>query len=190
MLAGQRSAAFSQAAPRLSAGRAPSGAQHADSGRRPLAGSQEAGPPAGKVVLHQPLSCPGVSRSICRSEDADPRRQGAYRRRSEILRQALEVLTRIAHIDLVVTDQAMPNMTRLQLAKLIKESWPALPIIIATGSAEMPNGGTDVPKITKPYFEGSGQSNPSGIADRASCLHKDRCTRDRITAPKPSHESQ
>jgi PAS domain S-box-containing protein len=68
--------------------------------------------------------------------------------------EALEVLTRIAQVDLVVTDQAMPNMTGLQLANLIKESWPDLPIIIATGYAEMPNGGTDLPKIGKPYFEG------------------------------------
>jgi CheY-like chemotaxis protein len=68
--------------------------------------------------------------------------------------EALEVLTRIAQLDLVVTDQAMPNMTGLQLANLIKESWPDLPIIIATGYAEMPNGGTDLPKIGKPYFEG------------------------------------
>jgi PAS domain S-box-containing protein len=67
--------------------------------------------------------------------------------------EALEVLTRIAQVDLVITDQAMPNMTGLQLASLIKESWPDLPIIIATGYAEMPNGSTDLPKIMKPYFE-------------------------------------
>jgi PAS domain S-box-containing protein len=68
--------------------------------------------------------------------------------------EALEVLTRIAQVDLVISDQAMPNMTGLQLASLIKESWPDVPIIIATGYAEMPNGGTDLPKIMKPYFEG------------------------------------
>jgi CheY-like chemotaxis protein len=67
--------------------------------------------------------------------------------------EALEILTRIAQVDLVITDQAMPNMTGVQLASLIKETWPDMPIIIATGYAEMPNGGTDLPKILKPYFE-------------------------------------
>jgi FixJ family two-component response regulator len=45
-------------------------------------------------------------------------------------------------------------MTGLQLASVVKEGWPELPVVIATGYAEMPqNGGVDFPKISKPYSE-------------------------------------
>ena len=68
--------------------------------------------------------------------------------------EALEILSRVAKVDLVVTDQAMPSMTGLQLASVVKEGWPELPVVIATGYAEMPqNGGVDFPKISKPYSE-------------------------------------
>jgi CheY-like chemotaxis protein len=68
--------------------------------------------------------------------------------------EALEIISRVAHVDLVITDQAMPNMTGLHLASVIKEGWPDLPIVIATGYAEMPhNGDLDLPKISKPYSE-------------------------------------
>jgi len=68
--------------------------------------------------------------------------------------EALEILSRVARVDVVITDQAMPNMTGLQLAQVIREGWPELPIVIATGYAEMPqNGGLDLPRISKPYSE-------------------------------------
>jgi signal transduction histidine kinase len=43
-----------------------------------------------------------------------------------------------ARIDIVITDHAMPNMTGLQLAQTIQERYPGLPIILATGFAELP----------------------------------------------------
>jgi len=43
-------------------------------------------------------------------------------------------------VDLVITDQAMPRMTGMQLADRIKAQWPSLPIILATGYAELPAG--------------------------------------------------
>ena len=48
----------------------------------------------------------------------------------------------------------MPNMTGLQLATLIEEEWPGLPVIIATGYAELPAGaGSDIPRLAKPYLQ-------------------------------------
>ena len=44
-------------------------------------------------------------------------------------------------IDLVITDYAMPKMTGLQLADAIKKEWSELPVVIATGFAEMDPGG-------------------------------------------------
>lgn len=53
-------------------------------------------------------------------------------------RRALEILREGTPIDVVVTDQAMPGMTGTQLAAEIRASWPDLPIIVATGYAELP----------------------------------------------------
>jgi CheY-like chemotaxis protein len=68
--------------------------------------------------------------------------------------QALEILRRDggAGIDLVLTDQAMPQMTGLQLAGAIQAEWPALPVVLATGYAELPEG-TVLPRLGKPFFQ-------------------------------------
>jgi PAS domain S-box-containing protein len=69
-------------------------------------------------------------------------------------REALAILRRESDIQLVITDQAMPHMTGLQLIKEITDSWPDLPVILATGFAELPSG-TDPLQITlaKPFFQ-------------------------------------
>ena len=69
-------------------------------------------------------------------------------------RQALAILRRESDIQLVITDQAMPDMTGLQLIGKIKNRWPDLPVILATGFAELPSG-TDPRQITlaKPFFQ-------------------------------------
>jgi CheY-like chemotaxis protein len=54
---------------------------------------------------------------------------------------AAEALSKLGSglaIDLVITDHAMPNMTGLQLAQSIQEKHPGLPIILATGYADLP----------------------------------------------------
>lgn len=68
--------------------------------------------------------------------------------------EALALLAGGERVDVVVTDQAMPNMTGLQLAHVIQEEWPTVPVIVATGYAELPAGwkGT-VTKISKPYMQ-------------------------------------
>ena len=67
-------------------------------------------------------------------------------------REALTILRRESGIQLVITDQAMPRMTGLQLIEEIKDNWPDLPVILATGFAELPPG-TDPRQITlaKPF---------------------------------------
>ena len=65
---------------------------------------------------------------------------------------ALELLRQQA-FDLVITDQAMPKMTGLQLMQTIRTEWPDLPVIIATGYAEMPAGEAKVPQLRKPFTE-------------------------------------
>jgi CheY-like chemotaxis protein len=52
--------------------------------------------------------------------------------------QALELLNSGVKVDVVLTDHAMPTMTGLQLAESIHARFPGLPIILATGYAELP----------------------------------------------------
>src|SRR5262249_60803080 len=50
--------------------------------------------------------------------------------------EALEILRREDSIDLVVTDQAMPKMAGTEFAKVIKDEWPDIPVLLATGYCE------------------------------------------------------
>ena len=69
-------------------------------------------------------------------------------------KRALEILAREKSIDLAIVDQAMPQMTGVQLIEAIRVDRPDLPIILATGYAELPPGmGVGVPRLTKPYFQ-------------------------------------
>ena len=54
--------------------------------------------------------------------------------------QACRLLNTGEAFDLVITDYAMPGMTGLELAHAIKASWPDLPVVLATGYAELPTG--------------------------------------------------
>jgi signal transduction histidine kinase/CheY-like chemotaxis protein len=68
--------------------------------------------------------------------------------------QALEVLRKNGKFDLLITDFSMPKMTGVQLAKAVREMRPELPILLATGYAELPPGSDlDLPRIGKPYLQ-------------------------------------
>jgi CheY-like chemotaxis protein len=69
-------------------------------------------------------------------------------------RQALATLRREPTIGLVITDHAMPQMTGLELIGAIKAEWPNLPVILATGYAELPPE-TDplLPRLAKPFIQ-------------------------------------
>jgi CheY-like chemotaxis protein len=67
---------------------------------------------------------------------------------------ALEILRREDSIDLVVTDQAMPEMTGTEFAKVIKDEWPDIPVLLATGYGDRVRGDDiGLPKLTKPYLQ-------------------------------------
>ncbi len=69
-------------------------------------------------------------------------------------KEALEILGHQDSVDLVITDYAMPHMTGLQLAEAIKREWPELPVIIATGFAEMESEVEPVlQKLAKPFTQ-------------------------------------
>jgi len=67
---------------------------------------------------------------------------------------ALKILAGYPDIELVITDQAMPQMTGVQLAKAIERDWPHIPVLIATGYAEIEPGTANVrPKLAKPFTQ-------------------------------------
>jgi CheY-like chemotaxis protein len=83
--------------------------------------------------------------------------------------EALAILHDEAHIDLVISDHAMPQMTGVQLAAAIKAKWPDMPVILATGYAELPEETpSDLPRLAKPY---TGKQLEDAIADAAGAVH-------------------
>ncbi|MGR9249865.1 PAS domain S-box protein [Rhizobium leguminosarum] len=68
--------------------------------------------------------------------------------------EALDIL-RKQQVDLVICDHAMPRMTGAQLAQAIRNEWPDMPIILATGYAEIPEGAgiVDLPRLGKPFSQ-------------------------------------
>ncbi len=68
--------------------------------------------------------------------------------------EALAILQNGRRVDLLITDYSMPRMTGAELAEAAREIRPSLPILLATGFAELPKGSTiDLPRLGKPYIQ-------------------------------------
>ncbi|MNT89346.1 Cyclic di-GMP phosphodiesterase response regulator RpfG [compost metagenome] len=66
-------------------------------------------------------------------------------------KEALQILGS-QRVDALITDYAMPGMTGVELANRARELHPGLPILLATGYADLPSGTTtDLPRLAKPY---------------------------------------
>jgi len=77
--------------------------------------------------------------------------------------EALTILQAGAQVDVVITDQAMPGMRGTELASQLRDKYPALPVVLATGYAELPNGeGPGLPRLSKPFR----QEDIAAILDR------------------------
>jgi PAS domain S-box-containing protein len=69
-------------------------------------------------------------------------------------RHALDILKSEQPIDLMMTDHVMPGMTGVELATASRKVRPSLPILLATGYAELPEGAQlDLPRLAKPYHQ-------------------------------------
>ena len=68
--------------------------------------------------------------------------------------QAMGILESEPTIDLMITDYSMPGRTGIDLAAAAAALRPSLPIILATGYAELPPGtATTLPRVSKPFDE-------------------------------------
>lgn len=70
-------------------------------------------------------------------------------------RSGSEALAFIEHheaVELVITDQAMPGMTGAELATRLRKTRPELPVVLASGYAELPEPGMPgVVRLSKPF---------------------------------------
>jgi CheY-like chemotaxis protein len=68
----------------------------------------------------------------------------------------------------VITDQAMPGMRGTELAAELAQKYPGLPVILATGYAELPNGeNPGLPRLAKPFR----QEDLAQVLDRVVQRH-------------------
>lgn len=69
-------------------------------------------------------------------------------------KEALALIDGGATFDLLITDYSMPGMTGAELAKSVGERVPALPILLASGYADLPSGmQLEVARLAKPYSQ-------------------------------------
>jgi PAS domain S-box-containing protein len=67
---------------------------------------------------------------------------------------ALEILASGAPLDAMITDFAMPGMNGVELATRARALRPGLPILLASGYAELPSGTElNLPRLSKPFFQ-------------------------------------
>jgi PAS domain S-box-containing protein len=67
---------------------------------------------------------------------------------------ALKLIDVHRDVDLVITDHVMPGMSGAELADILRREWPTLPIVIATGYAELPEGVADrLIRLAKPFSQ-------------------------------------
>lgn len=67
-------------------------------------------------------------------------------------KQALAIMEAGEAIDLIVTDQAMPGMTGVQLVESVRAFKPDIPVVLATGYAELPaEAPRPLVKLSKPF---------------------------------------
>ena len=77
---------------------------------------------------------------------------------------ALKLLETDAPFDIVVTDYAMPGMNGFELAQKIRQRNPKLPIVLATGYAELPSERSiEFVHLSKPY----GSKDLAGALEKA-----------------------
>jgi signal transduction histidine kinase len=91
---------------------------------------------------------------------------------------ALEILRAGTKVDVVITDHAMPGMTGLELADVIREQWPWIPVILASGYADLMNI-ADIPfrRLAKPYYQAELASCIAGVLEAQKVVPIDAAKR-------------
>jgi PAS domain S-box-containing protein len=81
-------------------------------------------------------------------------------------KRALEIIDGGQAIDLMMTDQAMPGMTGIQLAEIVRSKRPHLPVLLATGYTDLPTSKlANLPRLSKPYQQSQLQAEIEKLLD-------------------------
>ena len=84
-------------------------------------------------------------------------------------KEGLALLRGRPGIDLVITDEVMPNMTGTQLAQAAKSADPDLPVIITSGYADQAApSGPGRPRLTKPFTQAELAASIEEVLQRAT----------------------
>ena len=65
--------------------------------------------------------------------------------------EAVRLLNRGEHFDLLVTDHLMPGMNGTDLARVIRSARPNVSVLLVSGYAEREGIDPDLPRLTKPF---------------------------------------
>jgi PAS domain S-box-containing protein len=69
-------------------------------------------------------------------------------------KQALSLLAEHPEVEVLITDHAMPIMTGVELVEAVKRIYPSLPVVLATGYAELPADlAPDLTRLAKPFTQ-------------------------------------
>ena len=81
-------------------------------------------------------------------------------------KRALEIIDDGRVIDLMMTDQAMPGMTGIQLAEIVRARRPKMPVLLATGYTDLPTSKlANLPRLSKPYQQSQLQAEIEKLLD-------------------------
>ncbi|MEA2928498.1 MAG: hypothetical protein QOG38_926, partial [Hyphomicrobiales bacterium] len=67
--------------------------------------------------------------------------------------EALSIAKENRPIDLVISDHVMPHMTGLKMLGEIQKMRPSVPVVLATGYAEIDDGDLTVARLSKPFTQ-------------------------------------
>jgi signal transduction histidine kinase len=80
--------------------------------------------------------------------------------------RAIEIIDGGQDLDLMMTDQAMPGMTGIQLAEIVRTKRPNLPVLLATGYTDLPTSKlANLPRLSKPYQQAQLQAEIKRLLD-------------------------
>lgn len=65
--------------------------------------------------------------------------------------EALRLMAELSNLDLVITDHLMPGMSGVDLARIIRDRNPDVPVLIVSGYSEVEGIAAELPRLTKPF---------------------------------------
>ncbi len=87
--------------------------------------------------------------------------------------RAIEIIEAGQELDLLMTDQAMPEMTGIQLAEIVRRKKPGLPILLATGYTDLPASKfANLPRLSKPYQQAQLQAEIERLLGARTALDR------------------